>query len=198
VEARASRHYKEKTMLKVISGLALLLALSPVVRSQTSVPPTQAIDIPLADIKAVQKTEPPKVDQSIRVVDMGKYNLAVAVIHRGATKPGAPVTGISHDFTAETYVIISGSGTLVTGGKMVDPKPIPKDSEPYTTLNGPSETGTSQGALSRVVSTGDVIIIPANVFHGWTDITDHVDYLSVRPDPDKVLPAGYVHPAIKK
>jgi len=29
-------------------------------------------------------------------------------------------------------------------------------------------------------------------------IPDHVDYLSVRPDPDRVLPAGYVNPAIRK
>jgi hypothetical protein len=46
--------------------------------------------------------------------------------------------------------------------------------------------------------TGDIVIIPATVPHGWTDITDHVDYLSVRPDPDRVLPAGYVNPIIKK
>ena len=186
-------------MLKAISGIAFLLALSPPVQPpQDSVPPKQAIDIPMADIKAVLKTEPPAIDQQIRVVDMGKYNLAVGVIHRGPTKPGAPVTGISHDFTTETYVILSGSGTLVTGGTMIDPKPIPKDSEPYRILNGPSEVGTVKDAYSRVVSAGDVIIIPANVFHGWTSITDHVDYLSVRPDPEKVLPAGYVHPAIKK
>ena len=29
-------------------------------------------------------------------------------------------------------------------------------------------------------------------------IADHVDYLSVRPDPDRVLAAGYVNPMIKK
>ena len=29
-------------------------------------------------------------------------------------------------------------------------------------------------------------------------IADHVDYLSVRPDPDRVLAAGYVNPLIKK
>jgi len=46
--------------------------------------------------------------------------------------------------------------------------------------------------------TGDIVIIPATVPHGWTEITDHVDYLSVRPDPDRVLPAGYVNPIIKK
>jgi mannose-6-phosphate isomerase-like protein (cupin superfamily) len=185
-------------MLKAISTLTLFVAFSTAVPAQNSAPPKQAIDIPEADIKAVLKTEPPAVDQSIRIVDMGKYNLAVAVIHRGPTKPGAPVTGISHDFTAETYVILSGSGTLVTGGTMIDPKPIPKDSEPYRVLNGPSETGAVKDAYSRTVSAGDVIIIPPNVFHGWTDITDHVDYLSVRPDPDRVLPAGYVNPAIKK
>ncbi len=52
--------------------------------------------------------------------------------------------------------------------------------------------------MKRVVNPGDIIIIPATVPHGWTDIGDHVDYLSVRPDPDRVLPAGYVNPIIKK
>jgi len=27
---------------------------------------------------------------------------------------------------------------------------------------------------------------------------DHVTYLSVRPDPDRVLPAGYVYPLLLK
>jgi hypothetical protein len=27
---------------------------------------------------------------------------------------------------------------------------------------------------------------------------DHVDYLSVRPDPDRVLAKDYVHPVLKK
>jgi hypothetical protein len=46
------------------------------------------------------------------------------------------------------------------------------------------------------VKVGDIIIIPENVPHGWTGVTDHVTYLSVRPDPKKVLQTGYVHPAI--
>jgi hypothetical protein len=36
------------------------------------------------------------------------------------------------------------------------------------------------------------------VAHGWSQITDHVTYLSVRPDPDRVLPAGYVYPLLLK
>ena len=35
--------------------------------------------------------------------------------------------------------------------------------------------------VKRVVKVGDIIIIPAGVPHGWTNITDHVDYLSFRP-----------------
>ena len=52
--------------------------------------------------------------------------------------------------------------------------------------------------VKKVVKTGDIIIIPAGMPHGWTDIPDHVDYLSFRPDPDRVLPAGYVNPVLKK
>ena len=33
--------------------------------------------------------------------------------------------------------------------------------------------------------------------HGWTDIGDHVDYLSFRPSA-RVLEAGYTHPSLKK
>ena len=49
----------------------------------------------------------------------------------------------------------------------------------------------------RKVAPGDIVIIPYGVPHGWMDITDHVDYLSVGPDPDHVLEKGYVHPAIR-
>ena len=43
---------------------------------------------------------------------------------------------------------------------------------------------------------GDIIIIPNKVAHGWSQVTDHVTYLSVRPDPDRVLPGGYVYPLL--
>ena len=51
--------------------------------------------------------------------------------------------------------------------------------------------------VKRVVNVGDIIIIPAGVPHGWSDIPDHVDYLTVRPDPDRVL-KPYVHPVLQK
>ncbi len=47
------------------------------------------------------------------------------------------------------------------------------------------------------MSEGNVVVIPGGVFHGWTAIPDHVTDLSIRPDPDKVLPAGCVNPVIQ-
>lgn len=114
--------------------------------------------------------------------------------------PAGTATGISHDHQTENYIIVSGSGTLVTGGRIANGRKSAPDSAVTRVLNGPSCSGMIVGndVVKRVVKTGDIIIIPAGVPHGWIDITDHVDYLTVRPDPDRVLPAGYVNPAIKK
>ena len=51
---------------------------------------------------------------------------------------------------------------------------------------------------SGLLTTGGIIVIPTGVGHGWSQIADHVTYLSVRPDPDRVLPAGYVYPLLLK
>jgi len=116
----------------------------------------------------------------------------------------APATGgaagmIAHDQQTEGYLIISGGGTLVTGGKIVNGRKSAPESTVTKELNGPSCSGTAVGAdlVRKVVKTGDIIIIPAGVPHGWTDIGDHVDYLSFRPSA-RVLAAGYTHPSIKK
>jgi mannose-6-phosphate isomerase-like protein (cupin superfamily) len=118
-----------------------------------------------------------------------------------STAPAAGGTPgmIAHDQQTEGYLIISGGGTLVTGGKIVNGRKSGPDSEVTKVLNGPSCSGTAVGAdvVKKVVKTGDIIIIPAGVPHGWTDIGDHVDYLSFRPSA-RVLQAGYTHPALKK
>ena len=117
-----------------------------------------------------------------------------------ASTPANTASGIAHDGQTETYIIISGSGTLVTGGKIVNGRRSAPDSQVTRVLNGPSCSGPIIGddVVRRVVKVGDIIIIPAGVPHGWADIGDHVDYLSVRPDPDRVIPQLYTHPLLKK
>lgn len=115
-------------MPKMILRMALLLVLSPhVAFPQSSAPPNIAFDITKADVDVLLKNAPPAVDQQLRVVDMGKYNLAVGIIHRGPTndKPGDPITGPYHDQTAETYIIPTGSGVLTTGGTIMDRSQAP-------------------------------------------------------------------------
>ena len=187
-------------MRKFALGLAAVSILLPVgIFAQSHPKPTQATDIRDEDIKAVLKNAPPAVDQQLKVVDCGPYNLGVGIIHREPTKDRADgaVPGLIHHNQTETYIIVSGTGTLVTGGTLLEPKEVAATSEVYKTLNGPSVTGiVKDGFYARVVKPGDVIIIPPDVFHGWIKVSDHVDYLSVRPDPDRVLPAGYVNPTI--
>ena len=116
-----------------------------------------------------------------------------------APTTGATAGGIAHDQQTEGYLIVSGSGTMITGGKIVNGRTSPPESEVTKVLNGPSCSGAISGAdaVKRVVKTGDIIIIPAGVPHGWAEIPEHVDYLSFRPSA-RVLEAGYVNPALKK
>jgi quercetin dioxygenase-like cupin family protein len=93
---------------------------------------------------------------------------------------------------------MSGSATLITGGSIVNGRRSAPDAEVTTILNGPSCSGTMVGYTSRKVKTGDIIIIPERVPHGFSAIPDHVTYLSIRPDLKKVLQHGYVNPALEK
>jgi mannose-6-phosphate isomerase-like protein (cupin superfamily) len=216
---------------KFLQVLAMVFAVSPAVALAQA--PKDAVYITSEDIKAVLKyavdTKRTTPDNTLKVIDMGNYQLGVAVVHRGAMGGGgnaaagganagraaAPPpnpqpacgqqragatgpTGLFHDDTAETYVVISGSATLITGGTVVNGRRSAADSEVTTILNGPSCSGTMVGYTSRQIKEGDIIVIPEKVPHGFSAIPDHVTYLSVRPDLKKVLQHGYVNPALKQ
>jgi mannose-6-phosphate isomerase-like protein (cupin superfamily) len=160
--------------------------------------PSVSTAVTKADVEAVLKYPEGGADRQIKVVDVGRLNVAVGVLHRDAVKDtGWPVRGLSHTQVTEVYYITSGSGTLVTGGTLIDQKPFPPDSDVVKVAVGPSVTSASQNGQTRVVSAGDIVVIPAGMFHGWKEVPSHVTYVSIRPDPDRVLPAGYVSPAIK-
>ncbi len=217
-----------KQILQILTMLFALCSTAALAQA-----PKDGVYIGDEDIKAVLKhsaeihrTIP---DNTLRVIDMGQYQLGVAVVARGAMKGGgnananaaggnaAPAaaanaaqacgeqrpgatgpTGIFHDDTAESYVVISGAGTLITGGTVVNGKRSGPTDEVTTVLNGPSCGGTMVGYTSREIKVGDVIIIPEHVPHGFSAIPDHITYLSIRPDLKKVLKHGYVNPALKQ
>ena len=84
----------------------------------------------------------------------------------------------------------------MTGGTLTNPKESAPDSQIVKVLDGPSTTGGPiQGGVSQKVGPGDMIIIPPNTPHWFSEITsDQVVYTVVRIDPHKILPAGYGFP----
>jgi mannose-6-phosphate isomerase-like protein (cupin superfamily) len=208
----------------VVASLVVSGAPSVVGQVGSSKPATY---ITREEIETVNKQ--PGGDRQIKVVDIGHENFAVGIVHRGATgaaaaggrgggaarantpapepcgeksaapPPAGSPNGLTHDHQTEGYYIVSGGGTMVTGGRIVNGRRSAADSAVTRELNGPSCSGPVVGTdmVIRDVKVGDIIIIPPNTVHGWVNIPDHVDYLSFRPSPG-VLTAGYVHPSIKK
>ena len=156
-----------------------------------------ATDIGSSEIDAlVKKAATDRVsDQAIRVVSInGEYNVGVGVVHRSKTSGAQAGGGIEHSQITEIYHVIEGNATLVTGGSMDDLKEFPPDSPVVSVLNGPSTRGGPiQNGVSRKIGPGDVVMIPPNTPHWFSEITsDQIVYLVVRVDPHKILPAGYV------
>jgi mannose-6-phosphate isomerase-like protein (cupin superfamily) len=134
-------------------------------------------------------------DQAIRVVSIaGEYNVGVSVVSRLQTSGKEAPAGIEHSQITEIYHVISGNGTLVTGGTLNDPKEVPASNEVVTLLNGPSTEGSGvKDGVSRKIGPGDVVIIPPNTPHWFSEIpSDKIVYLVIRVDPHRILPAGYV------
>jgi mannose-6-phosphate isomerase-like protein (cupin superfamily) len=182
---------KEKAMRR---ALAAFLVAQATLSAQSPA----AVDVTKADLETTLAKAPPAgvMDQQIRVVDIGKYNVAVGVLHRAAK---ARQTAIAHSQVTEVYHIMDGSGTFVTGGTIIDAAPVPADSETHKVLVGPSTTGSGiRGGQSRKVGPGDVIVIPPGVAHWFSAMDADMNYLVVRVDADHVLPAGYVNAALKK
>jgi mannose-6-phosphate isomerase-like protein (cupin superfamily) len=179
-------------MRKVMRGVVALLfalAMANHVRAQ-------ATDVTNAEIQAaLKKTASASVsDQQLRVVSVGgQYNVAIGVIHRAKTTGRGAGGALDHHQVAEVYHIVEGNATLVTGGVMDNSKEAPADGELVKVLTGPTASGSGiKDGVSRKVGPGDVIIIPPNTPHGFSEITSNqLVYLVVRIDPEKVLPAGY-------
>jgi mannose-6-phosphate isomerase-like protein (cupin superfamily) len=183
-------------MLKQSSmAVAILLAATAVGQSAPA-RSGAAVDIPNSEIQRIahQNAGAPVSDQQIRIVNVNNdYNVGVGVVHRAKTEKQS-VGGSEHSQITEVYHVISGTGTLVTGGTIENAKDRAADNEAVRILTGPSMEGTRiVGGVSRKIGPGDVIVIPPNTPHTFTEITSpEITYLVVRFDPHKVLPAGYV------
>ena len=127
------------------------------------------------------------IDQQVRSVDIGKSNVAIGLVHR--TQITTPGEVAEHDLVSEVYHIISGAATLMLGPELVGAERRPATNVNVRLLNGPGHNAKSiRNGVSYELKAGDVVIIPAGTGHWFTKIDDHITYLMIRIDPDKVTP----------
>lgn len=129
------------------------------------------------------------VDQQVRAVDIGKSNVAIGMVYRGKLDKPRPDSVAEHDHVSEVYHIISGSATLVLGPDITNRQRRPSTLRTVIEFNGPGNNGSDiKDGVAYNIKAGDVVIIPAGTGHWFTKIDDHINYLMIRIDPDKVAP----------
>jgi mannose-6-phosphate isomerase-like protein (cupin superfamily) len=129
------------------------------------------------------------VDQQIRDVEIGKAHVGVGVVYRGKLDKPAPNSVAEHDLVSEVYHIIDGAGTLLTGPDILNMQRRPATLETVRLFNGPGHNGSAiRNGATHQLKAGDVMVIPAGTGHQFTKIDDHITYLMIRVDPDKVTP----------
>jgi len=192
---------KEKKLfnsnLRKLSVFFSIFLLPGIAVTQTA---EQATHIPVSEIMAAYQGLGRIPDQQVRVVDIGNnINVGVGILRRESTQTdeGEGITALSHRDITEVYYVLSGSGILETGGDGEGDREFPPASSLVRELVGPTDVRTVKNGETMTISAGDVVVIPAGVLHGFRKILDQITYLSIRIDPDQVLPAGYIHPNIE-
>jgi mannose-6-phosphate isomerase-like protein (cupin superfamily) len=93
-------------------------------------------------------------------------NLSITVAHRA--EPGMVEV---HDKETDTFYVLDGSATIVTGGTMVG-----------GSVTGPGQHRGSDitGGQAQRLAKGDVMVIPAGVPHWFKEVPSSIDYYVVK------------------
>ncbi len=131
-------------------------------------------------------------DQQVRSMDVGKSQLGIGMVTRGHLERGPirPGSVAEHQQISEVYYIIEGTGTIITGPDLVNPVKRAADEKTVRLQNGPGWNADGiRNAQEHHLKAGDMLVIPAGTGHLFTEVPgDHITYMMVRIDPDKVVP----------
>lgn len=147
--------------------LAVVAISAAALSAQTTgpaAPKDRAVDFPDATLAAVAKDLPLKGLITERVLDGGTYSVNVRHI-------SGSETALQHGQITEVWVVRDGSGTVATGGTLVEGKPGAAPGE----FSGSS----IRGGVERVIKAGDVVFIPPGVPHGIKQSAG-ITYLNIR------------------
>ena len=147
--------------------------------------------IPLAELEAYTKIamEERLIDQQVRDIEIGKAHVGIGMVYRGKLDKPHVDSVAEHDQVSEVYHVISGSATIVLGPDIVNRQRRPATQRTVVEFNGPGNNGSDiRNGVAHQIKAGDVLVIPAGTGHWFTKIDDHINYLMIRYDPDKVTP----------
>jgi mannose-6-phosphate isomerase-like protein (cupin superfamily) len=190
-----------QTIAMKVLVLGAMSAVFPVLAQDVEPKPTcnhcSAVYVPKSELDGYNQRaiEHNLVDQQVRSVDVGKVQVGIGSIYRGKLGNATSAENIvaeavaEHEQVSEIYYVIEGSATLLTGPDLVGAKPRPSTLKTVREQNGPGFSAASiKNPVVHELKAGDMIIIPAGTGHWFTKIDDHIRYVMVRLDPDKILP----------
>jgi mannose-6-phosphate isomerase-like protein (cupin superfamily) len=156
-------------MTKTITAFTLAMTLvAAVSAAQGAAPPPPAA--PPAGSPATYKSEKELLDVLAKATaraGMTTSNIAandqysINIVHRDE-----PAGAVAHAGNTELHYIIEGVGTIVTGGTIV--------------RGAAPASATIENGITRRVTKGDVVIVPANTPHWYKEIDGAITYLEVR------------------
>ena len=77
-----------------------------------------------------------------------------------------------HERETDVVYVLEGSATLVTGGKLIDPKSV---------APGETRAPRAEGGVERKLAKGDVVVIPNGVPHWFKESSNPFLYFVVKP-----------------
>lgn len=145
-------------------ALALPTALSVAQQPANQAPKTftsaAEITAMIAKAKAERKDQP---TISQRILHLAPYNANLE--YRASVGPAAV-----HEKEAEVFYVIDGSGTMTTGGKLVNEK----------RTNAENLSGTAiEGGTSQTLAKGDFLIVPENTPHWVSQINGTIVFMTL-------------------
>jgi mannose-6-phosphate isomerase-like protein (cupin superfamily) len=181
-------------------GLVAILSIAGALIAQERINPTDpqptcrmcpGTHIPVSELEAYTKKALAEglIDQQVRDVEIGKAHVGIGMVYRGKLDKPAADSVAEHDLVSEIYHVISGSATLVLGPDILNRQRRPATQRTVVEFNGPGNNGSDiRNGVTLQIKAGDVVVIPAGTGHWFTKIDDHINYLMIRVDPDKVTP----------
>jgi len=187
-------------MQKILAGLLAAIGAVVIVAAQDRINPTDpqptcamcpGYYVPRSELEAyTQKAVAENlIDQQVRDIDIGRSHIGIGMVHRGKLASPAANSVAEHDQVSEVYHIVDGTATLVLGPEITNRQRRPSTLLTVREFNGPGNNGSEiRNGATYNLKAGDVVVIPAGTGHWFSKIDDHIDYLMVRIDPDKVTP----------